>query len=78
MADTRFKIQHYFTYGWDDFEREDSDKNPEDSQPTTYATQDEANTALYEFIRDTNAAFRAGHLSQRYSRCPFRIVPVQE
>lgn len=69
-----FKIQHQYTYGWDDFERSNSDV--QDSPPVTYPTEDDANTALYEFIRDTNAAVRAGHMESGYTRAQFRVVPA--
>lgn len=73
---TRFKIQYRFTYGWDDFER--SIPEVMESDPVTYATQDEAATSLYEFIRDVNAAVRAGHLESGYARNEFRVVPVED
>lgn len=42
----------------------------------TFATAEEAEAALDEYLQDLEAEFRAGHTSRRYGRDEFRVHHV--
>ena len=71
---TKWKIQHEFVYGWDDFELEDPDVAG--SPPVLYATEAEADKVLTELLSDLQYAYRCGHMKTQYSRAEFKVVEV--
>lgn len=71
---SKYKIQHEFVYGWDDFELEDP--GVAGSPPVLYATKDEADKALSELLSDLQYAYRCGHMKTQYSHAEFRVSEV--
>lgn len=65
-----YMVEHHYSYGWDDAEWSLDDK------PERFATKKEANKAITEFIKDQNDAVKAGHMSDRYKRSDYRVVPA--
>jgi hypothetical protein len=59
-----YKIQHHFTYGWDELFDEE------------FKTHKEAQQNLDDFLLDTKDAYELGYLSDRYLSKYFKIMEV--
>lgn len=70
-----FKIECRYLGGWADAEWTESDKSGA-VKPCRFATLEEANAEIDDFIADTAEAYKAGNLDAPYDRADFRAVSV--
>jgi len=71
----RFKVQHHFSYGWDDAGWTETDPVSDKAQPLRFATPEEAQVAIDELVAGTVEAVLAGNMPEGYSRGDFRVMP---
>lgn len=69
---TKYKLEHNFSYGWDDSAWLDDGETP-----LLYETIEEAQEAIKEHISASVEAFEKGDLSEPYTAEDYRVVPVQ-
>lgn len=76
-AKVQWKVEHQFSYGWDDAGWTISDvKNPSKSEPMRFNSKKEAEAEINDFIKDQNEAFKRGDMDSKYSRSDYRAVPA--
>lgn len=73
----KFKVETFCNLNWEDAGWVD-EKSGGDTTPARFATLEEADAAINEFIRDTDNAFSQGFLVDPYFRSDYRAVPVTQ
>ena len=69
---TKYKLEHNFSYGWDDSAWLDDGETP-----LLYDTKEEALEAIREHIAHSVEAAQKGDLPEPYNSEDYRVVPVQ-
>jgi hypothetical protein len=69
---TKYKLEHNFSYGWDDSVWLDDGETP-----LLYDTKEEAQVDIKELIAASVEAFEQGDLPEPYSAEDYRVVPVE-
>lgn len=76
-AKRQWKVEHNFSYGWDDAGWTVSDvRNPTVSKPQRFNSKAEAEAEITEFIKEQNQAYKRGDMDEKYSRADYRAVPA--
>ena len=74
---SNWKVEHQFSYGWDDAGWTVSDvNNPSVAIPQSFNTKKEAEAEIAEFIKDQHEAFKRGDMDEKYRRSDYRAVPA--
>lgn len=68
----KYKLEHIFSYGWDDFAWLDDGETP-----LLYDTKEEAQEDIRELIAVSLEAFKNGDLPEPYNSEDYRVVPVE-
>ena len=68
----KYKLEHNFSYGWDDSAWLDDGETP-----LLYETIEEAQEAIKEHISASVEAFEKRDLSEPYNSEDYRVVPAE-
>jgi hypothetical protein len=69
---TKYKLEHNFSYGWDDSAWLDDGETP-----LLYNTKEEAQEDIRELIAASVEAAEKGDLPEPYNLEDYRVVPVE-
>lgn len=72
----KWKVEHRFSYGWDDAGWTVEDVKTRRSEPQRFDFKADANAEIREHIKDQHQAFKAGDMDEKYSRSDYRAVPA--
>ena len=67
----KYKLEHNFSYGWDDSAWLDDGESP-----LLYDTKEEAQEDIRELIAASVEAFEKGDLPEPYNSEDYRVVPA--
>jgi len=69
----KWKVETKYSYGWDD-----AGWKVEEDRPLVFDSEEAANKAIDEFVKDVKEAVRLGLMDTEVDRSIYRAVPVKE